>query len=83
MTMASVRSMLLLLGLLSTTALAGTADHRYKPGEHVELWVNKVSFFFFGQSSLVFSPAGLLLGPPRSLWSLLLPMATSRCENNA
>jgi len=22
--------------------LAGTADHRYKKGEHVELWVNKV-----------------------------------------
>jgi hypothetical protein len=38
------RSALLLLGLLSSTALAGTADHRYKPGEHVELWVNKVGF---------------------------------------
>ena len=30
------------LGLLSTAVLAGTADHRYKKGEHVELWVNKV-----------------------------------------
>ena len=32
---------LLLLGLISAT-LGGTADHRYKSGEHVELWVNKV-----------------------------------------
>ena len=24
------------------TALAGTSDHTYKKGEHVELWVNKV-----------------------------------------
>lgn len=24
-------------------AQAGTDDHRYKKGEHVELWVNKVS----------------------------------------
>lgn len=30
------------LGLLSSAVLAGTADHRYKSGEHVELWVNKV-----------------------------------------
>ena len=35
---------LVAIGLLSSVALAGTADHRYKSGEHVELWVNKVSF---------------------------------------
>ena len=23
---------------------AGTTDHRYKKDEHIELWVNKVSF---------------------------------------
>ena len=28
--------------LLAPAARGGTSDHRYKPGEHVELWVNKV-----------------------------------------
>jgi hypothetical protein len=30
---------------LLPSILAGTDDHRYKNGEHVELWVNKVSQF--------------------------------------
>lgn len=34
---------LVLLGLISTV-LGGTADHRYKTSEHVELWVNKVGY---------------------------------------
>jgi hypothetical protein len=34
-------ALLLLLASLSTVQ-AGTSDHRYKPDEHVELWVNKV-----------------------------------------
>ena len=33
--------------LFSPPAHAGTDDHRYKQGEHVELWVNKVRFFVF------------------------------------
>jgi len=32
----------LLLLMLPSSCRAGTSDHRYKPGEHVELWVNKV-----------------------------------------
>ena len=32
----------LLLALSSPAVQAGTSDHRYKPAEHVELWVNKV-----------------------------------------
>jgi hypothetical protein len=28
--------------LLAPLVRGGTSDHRYKPGEHVELWVNKV-----------------------------------------
>ena len=33
--------LLVVLGLISSVS-AGTGDHRYKKGEHVELWVNKV-----------------------------------------
>lgn len=28
--------------LVSQIAEADTSDHRYKKGEHIELWVNKV-----------------------------------------
>lgn len=35
---------LLLLGLVSSVS-GSTVDHRYKSGEHVELWVNKVGYF--------------------------------------
>jgi hypothetical protein len=48
--------------LLAAHALAGASDHTYKNGEHVELWVNKVSpvvyrvkckkFIFFDASLL-------------------------------
>ena len=31
--------------LIIPGTLAGTDDHGYKKGEHVELWVNKVSGF--------------------------------------
>ena len=31
--------------LIIPGTLAGTDDHVYKKGEHVELWVNKVSGF--------------------------------------
>jgi hypothetical protein len=37
-----VASCLLLLSSCSLCVQAGTSDHRYKPAEHVELWVNKV-----------------------------------------
>ena len=43
---------LLLMGLVASTAYAGTSDHRYKQGEHVELWVNKVRWFNFTIHSL-------------------------------
>jgi hypothetical protein len=36
---------LIRLSLLLTVTLAGTSDHKYEQGEHVELWVNKVRFF--------------------------------------
>jgi len=44
-TMAATRSKLsaCLLLLIATLTAGGTSDHRYKTGEHVELWVNKVS----------------------------------------
>jgi hypothetical protein len=38
----------LLLAALSFVGLcrADTSNHRYKSGEHIELWVNKVSDFY-------------------------------------
>lgn len=33
------------VALLLSYTEAGTDDHRYKKGEHVELWVNKVRGF--------------------------------------
>jgi hypothetical protein len=29
---------------MATLSFASTVDHRYKAGEHVELWVNKVRY---------------------------------------
>lgn len=37
--------LLAFVGLLSSTVSGGAADHTYKNGEHVELWVNKVCFY--------------------------------------
>lgn len=45
---------LIIKSLCLCVALAGTDDHRYKQGEHVELWVNKVRAG--GGSSMGHSP---------------------------
>ena len=47
---------------LFQTSQAGTDDHRYKKGEHVELWVNKVwNKIVTKQAS--FSPAAAVIVP--------------------
>jgi hypothetical protein len=33
---------LFVLSTIVATVAADGSDHKYKPGEHVELWVNKV-----------------------------------------
>jgi len=38
---------LAIFALLSPAAVASTADHTYKSGEHVELWVNKVNYLLY------------------------------------
>jgi hypothetical protein len=43
--MSPYRHLLLLLCLGVSKVEAGTSNHMYKKGEHVELWVNKVSVF--------------------------------------
>jgi hypothetical protein len=39
---------------------AGTTDHRYKKDEHIELWVNKVSFLNVHTRSLCVCMCGNL-----------------------
>jgi hypothetical protein len=34
--------LLVTICMVTTPTKAGTSNHRYKKGEHVELWVNKV-----------------------------------------
>lgn len=39
----SSAAVFVVVAALVSTAHGSTDDHRYKDGEHVELWVNKVS----------------------------------------
>lgn len=50
---------LMLAWLVLSTVEAGTSDHMYKSGEHVELWVNKVCIYVF----IVFTDIHFALDP--------------------
>lgn len=65
--------LLLSVFLFSVVVSAGESNHRYKDGEPVKLWVNKVGHWFCGYATLELLQASIQLLPITRLQSYWKP----------